>query len=244
MNLDLITAAESLVTGALGGLGTVYGLSRWLGNLWLEKRKSEYSKEIESVKAEYSKELEDAKAQYSKELEGLKAHYSEDLEAFRNKVQQEQKRLQAEIDKSVFVTRAHFETEFAAMKELFSYLADVQLTMNALRPTIDIKPTKKDEKLAELRELYGKFSIAYNQLLKHTEALSPFYPPELYAAVDECLKAASAELMQVKLGGDSTFGQEWYQEGIKNRQEFGHGYEKVSSIIRERVAKLTVLPTT
>lgn len=38
--MDWLTAIGSLATGALGGLGTVYGLSRYLGDLWLEKQKA------------------------------------------------------------------------------------------------------------------------------------------------------------------------------------------------------------
>lgn len=219
MNMELITAVESLVAGALGGLGTVYGLSKWLGSLWLERQKS----------------------QYAKELEGVKTQYATELEIFRDDLQQKQKRIQAVIDKSIFVTRAHFETEFAAMKELFSCLADVQLTMNTLRPSVDIKPSKKEEQMRQLSQQYENFSTAYNQLLKHSEALSPFYPLDLYAAVDECLSAANMELMQVKAGGDSTFTLEWYREGSENRKNFSTGYQKVSKIIRERVATLTVI---
>jgi maltooligosyltrehalose synthase len=98
--MDWLTAIESLAAGALGGLGTVYGLSRFLGNLWLEKQK---------------------------------ARYSIELEEFKNQLLKEQKRIQAEIDSSVFVTRAHFETEFSAMKDIFKALADVKMALGIFR---------------------------------------------------------------------------------------------------------------
>ncbi len=82
--MEWITALEGFVTGTLGGVAAVFGLSKYLGELWLERQKVQYSKE---------------------------------LEEFKDGLQQEQKRLQSRIDRSVFVTRAHFETEFTAMRE-------------------------------------------------------------------------------------------------------------------------------
>ncbi len=48
-----VNAISSLVAGSLGGLGTVYGLSKWLGNLIIERRKAEYAKELEGVRDDY-----------------------------------------------------------------------------------------------------------------------------------------------------------------------------------------------
>jgi hypothetical protein len=45
-----ITALENLIGGALGGMAIVFGLSKWLGTMWLEKQKARYSKELEGFK--------------------------------------------------------------------------------------------------------------------------------------------------------------------------------------------------
>ena len=44
---------------------------------------------------------------------------------FRDNLHKEQLRLQAEIDRSIFVTHAHFETEFAGMKGVSQCVADI-----------------------------------------------------------------------------------------------------------------------
>ena len=85
------TALESLAVGGLGGLATVYGISNWLGNLWLEKQKARFSQELQEFKAKQDRQLQ----------------------AFKDILEKEQKRVQARIDHSVLVTRAQFETEFA-----------------------------------------------------------------------------------------------------------------------------------
>src|SRR5437870_5133792 len=111
-----VTALGNLAAGALGGMGTVYGLSKWLGSMWLEKQKARYSKE---------------------------------LEEFKDGLQKEQKRTQAGIDRHIFMTRAQFETEFTAVKDVFKNLYELLLAMNALRPTISTSPAgeSRDDKI-------------------------------------------------------------------------------------------------
>jgi hypothetical protein len=44
------TLIDGIAGGALGGIGTVFALSRWLGSVWLEKQKAGYSKKLEEFK--------------------------------------------------------------------------------------------------------------------------------------------------------------------------------------------------
>jgi hypothetical protein len=67
-------------------------------------------------------------------LERTKAGYTRELEQIKDGFQKEQKRIQAEVDRSLFVTRAHFETEYAAMKEVSEALAQVKIAFRALHP--------------------------------------------------------------------------------------------------------------
>ena len=98
-------------------------------------------------------------------LESQKARYSHELEEFRDRLQERQRHIQAELDRSVFVTRAHFETEFNAMKEVFTKLAEVRLRIQGLRPFFDIAPEDDttDAKLGRLAERLQPFIAAYNE---------------------------------------------------------------------------------
>jgi hypothetical protein len=197
----------------LGGVGTIYGLSKWLGSMWLEKQKARYSKE---------------------------------LEEFKDGLQKEQKRLQAGIDHSVLVTRAHFETEFAAMKSLFQCLSDIRLRISGVRPTgFSIEPAGEDElsKRKRLFERLGELQVAYNELVKQQEALSPFYPQELFEAADECAKATRMEIHQVQMTPVDPKEIQWYKDGIDNCERFTKAYNRASQVIRERISRLTVLPS-
>lgn len=179
-------------------------------------------------------------------LERQKASYSKELEEFRHALEREQRRVQAEIDRSVFVTRAHFETEFAAMKDVYKCLSEVHLTLNGVRPAFRVEPMNesRDDQLKRLGQCLGELQRAYDNLLTQSNALEPFYPADLYAAVEECKKAAYTEITDVQLAGDDAFTSAWYTQGKTNCNRFEVAYKNASKVIRERIEKLAVLPST
>jgi hypothetical protein len=178
-------------------------------------------------------------------LQRHEAGLKQKLAALDDAFQRSQRQAQAEIDRSVFVTRAHFETEFEAMKEMFSCLSQVQLAMNGLRPTFSVEPTDEtdEERRKRLSIRLKNLSDVYNKLIVESEARAPFYTAELYSAVEGCLRAASTEINSVRTAGANTFTFDWFQEGEKNRGTFSQSYYKVAEIIRDRISRLAVLPT-
>jgi hypothetical protein len=149
---------------------------------------------------------------------------------------------QHELDKMILVTKVHFETEFAALKTVFQKLSEVRITMAGVRPMIGIahESETKDDKLKALMERLRQFTIAYNALLETTENLSPFYPKQIYAYLEECRSAANTELMEVKTAGEETFGHHWYQDGDRNMQRFLKAYNTVADLIRDHIARLAI----
>src|SRR6266849_2896383 len=121
----LIKAGEVVFGGALGGTAAVLGLSRWLGDVWLGRI------------------LEKERAKYAQEIEKLKAGFAQELERYR-----------AQLDRSVFVTRAHFETELAAYKQVFEGLGEVRLAISGTRPMMSVSPRgeTKEERIKRLFE--------------------------------------------------------------------------------------------
>lgn len=55
-------------------------------------------------------------ARQDRELESLRAKYAKELEDYRNQFENSRRLLQGHIDKTVMVTRVHFETEFDALR--------------------------------------------------------------------------------------------------------------------------------
>jgi hypothetical protein len=100
-----IDSAKAIFGGAAGGVATVTFLSKYLGDRWL------------------GHVLEKEKAEYAKQLAKLTAGFTQELEHYR-----------AQLDRSVFVTRTHFETEYSAMKEVSQCLSEVKVNFLKLHP--------------------------------------------------------------------------------------------------------------
>ena len=218
MPIDWITVVVNVAisTPAVGGL---------LG--WLGKR-------------QMAKDM----AQHNEQLESLRAKYASELEAYRSDLEQSKKMLQGEIDKTLMVTKVHFETEFAALKEVFAKLSEVRLQIGGLRPFFDVVPADdtKEAKLERLAAVLSKTETAYNNLVAVSENLSPFYPPEIYAQIEECRKAAWFETHDIKTTLPAErFSSVWYEQGSKNLNRFLAAYSNVSNLIRERISKLAIV---
>ena len=175
-------------------------------------------------------------------LANLTAKNDQELERFKLAHAQALAGYQNELDKTILVTKVHFETEFSALKESFQKLAEVRLTMSGVRPFMGLtfEGETKENKLTELWARFEQLNNAYNELLSTTENLSPFYPKEIYAYFDECRRAAHMELMQVKTSGDAVFTSDWYAEGSRNMEKFLGAYNTVSGLVRDHIAKLAI----
>ena len=70
------------------------------------------------------------KARNDQELEKLKLTHAQSLAFY-----------QHEFDKTILVTKVHFETEFSALKEAFQKLAEVRLMLAGIRPFMSVAPS-------------------------------------------------------------------------------------------------------
>lgn len=211
----------TIVVSASISTPAVAGLVGWLGKAYLDRQLAKHNRELESLKADYGKQLEAYKA----ELDTSK------------------RLLQAEIDKSILVTKVHFETEFTALKDVFAKLAELKLHFAGLRPMIGLAPegqTREDRK-TELAAMLDKFSNAYNALLETTEYLGPFYPPEIYQHIKECLRAANQEILDLHTSGPDMFSSDWYQRGDEHLTKYGNQFAIVSDLIRTRISRLAIV---
>jgi hypothetical protein len=219
--MDSKTLVTSLFSGGAAGaiVSAVWG---HISKLLLQKREEKSKEKLAALEAESKERL---------------SKIESDLRLWQNVVQ-------ARVDRSVFVTKAHFDTEFEAMKNVADCLSKVRLAMNVLRPTLSIEPLVESdqERNQRLSERLGRLSNAFNSLLNESEAKAPFYSEELYIAITACLNVASLEIASIRTSGYQTLTDDWYERGEKNLQRFTKDYSTVTSIIRERISKLAILP--
>jgi hypothetical protein len=211
----------AILTNAAITTPAVAGLLGWLGRRRLDRETAKHNAALETLRAGYQRELEAYKA----ELDASK------------------RVLQAEIDKTILVTKAHFETEFAALKEVFAKLAEVRLQLSGLAPDFAIRPADetRQEKTQALVTRLVNFQTAFNTLLASMEHLSAFYPPEIYAGLNECVRVANLEILEIQTSGDDVFRHDWYNRRQQNLRSFLVSFNSVSNLIRERISKLAVV---
>src|SRR5579871_3963853 len=201
MDFPVTTVIVSALTGAIGGTAAVEGLARLLGDRWLQKT------------------LAKEKAEYERQLAGLKKDFDKELAQYH-----------ACIDRSTFVTRAHFETDFTAMKEVSQSLSEVKLIVKDLYP-IEVRPANpnRDALLVE----WEKASRTFKEKL---EEWAVFLEPKLYSEFDHCYAAASAFCREEKSASGAP------KEGSKSY--FWDSYRAASQMVRDRVQSLAVVPGT
>lgn len=204
--------AVSILSGLIGGSGVVGLVVALFGKRWVDGF------------------LEKTKAGYSRELAELQDQYAQRLEAIRG-----------EIGRAVFVTNAHFETEFDALKRTFEALTSLKLNFLGLRPFTEIGVPKDEmERQKLLAEKLSSSVDAFNSFMRTYQNLSPFYPENINAKFEECQAAAGLEIDQVRMGRRNRTMVEWYGEARENQQRFVAAYQSASELIRDRISSLAV----
>lgn len=226
MTTQLVQTLVAAAAGAVSGAAAVAGLSRWLGDVWLGRI------------------LAGEKAKYDRELEQLKAAYAEKLEGYKDTLERSKNVLQAQIGRSVFVTQAHFETEFDAYKRIFEDLAEVRLIMSAMHPLMRLAPADetREDRIKELSGKLNKLICAHDKSVRTIENLAPFYPEEVFEKLNECLHLVRIENMQIQGAGDRLFSVEWSRRGEDRFGQFLLAYREASDAVRHRIATLAILP--
>jgi hypothetical protein len=178
-------------------------------------------------------------------IERVRAGYAKELEGVKDLLLREQKALQARVDRSVFVSKAQFDAEFNAMRDIFRYATETSLAIDHLRPNTEISPANQnaEERTRALMERVASCIVAFNRFSLELSVLSPFYPESLFIELSQCREHAAIEIAEIQTGGDSTFSLAWYREGKENRKKFSAHYLAAGKIIRSRLDQLSVVPS-
>jgi hypothetical protein len=162
----------------------------------------------------------------------LEAKWNKDLEAFKDGLNAQQKRLQTQLDNSLFVTRAHFEVELNAMKEVHQRLAEVKIAFQALHPTSQ-RDHKHEEEIASQVEKLRASTEAYSAKLAEWGA---FLDISLYDSFERCYYGADEEWK--RLSNPASLD----RDGALNCTQFFDNYRASCQGIRDRIKKLAILP--
>ena len=181
----------------------------------------------------------------------LELKNNQHLEMLRTKLQTQadktQQMLNAGIQKSILVSRTHFETEFNAYREIYAALTEVRYAVEQTRPVWNPPSSESAEdrnkrRHVELQKAYENLATVHNKLVLLRDNLAPFYAADIYPALEACVNTSKMELFQLLTGGQQTFSESWSIEGYRRQEEFKIAYRKVGELIRERTTSLGILP--
>ena len=162
----------------------------------------------------------------------VESKWNKDLEAFKDSLNAQQKRLQTQLDNSLFVTRAHFEVELNAMREVHQRLAAVKVAFQALHPT-SVRDQKHEEAKADQVEKLRASTEAYSAKLAEWGA---FLDISLYDSFERCYYGADEEWKRLSDPASLDCN------GALNCKQFFDNYRASCQGIRDRLKKLAILP--
>jgi len=197
-----------------GGTAILFALSSWLGKVWAERI------------------LEADRAKYSLMVERSKSHFDRVT-----------RQLQAGLEHRVSVSRVQFDVEFAALREIWKFIAEVRRTMFVVRPSESADFESQDEELERLKANVGRFIEAQRKFTVAIDNNSVFYPIAIYEAVDQLRKRTAQEIgiLTIYLKENiEPFTDRWYQDGDKAIEDVKRLIEGVEAAIRLRLSELTV----
>lgn len=174
----------------------------------------------------------------SRILEADRLKYAGELERLRSALEEQRRMLQLGLDKAIHVHRVHFETEFRALSDIWAKLSVLRSAMAGLRPMLDIADPDEDPKI-RLARRFRTFDTAFATFIRAVDDQSPFYPKEIHAELSAALQVARREHTSVQVVGPEE-NKEWFKEGKTNFEALVQSADRISEMIRERVASLQV----
>ena len=181
-------------------------------------------------------------------LQRYEAKHQTTLTRLKSELEGEIRTLQTSLDRTVFIHRTQFETEFTALRDIWAKVASVRAKMGTVRPLMDVIPQNETQDQRDEREYqrFKAFHDAFIDLLNAVDGQSPFIPEDIYRKLEEVIQVARGEALEVQVergDRDRQVIRDWYQRGRENFQQLCGRATEVSDLIRARLAKLTVVPS-
>jgi hypothetical protein len=164
------------------------------------------------------------------------------LEALRSDLDRSTRHFQSHIDRTVYVHRVQFETEFRLLTDIWSKVSLVRRTMLAVRPIVSTAPPDQtdDQRREAFLKRRSAFTVAKNDLMAAVDDHSPFYSAGVFEPLDRLLHVAAAEALDLETD-PNIFESDWYDRGKRHTDEMTEVVSQVSSAIRTRLERLAII---
>lgn len=163
----------------------------------------------------------------------------QDKATYTRRLEDENRTLQAKLEKIGHVYRVQFEAEFQSLLVIWGKFAFVQLTMGSLRPRMDIVSSRENPQ-ARLEQNLKAFGGAINELKTVIFQHSPFYPEDIYKDLLDVIQVFGDEYNEVAIEkGDREQPADWFRQGEARYADIVSKGKIISSKIRQRIENLS-----
>ena len=146
--------------------------------------------------------------------------------------------LKLELSKTRTIHRLRMEREFETLSQAWYTLAELRFATEQLFPPGLTPRLEGAERLAHVNEIIQAFNSAYNDYLNAIYKNKPFFPRDLYKALDTIMAQAKQVEIRFRYGIDPGTGQispQAFEEGRKVLTPFLELVERASEQIDERL---------
>ncbi|GJQ52770.1 MAG: hypothetical protein HKUEN02_16170 [Anaerolineaceae bacterium] len=165
---------------------------------------------------------------FSKKGENLAT--KEDIKEITEKVEE----IRVEYAKRMHVHEKAFDKEFEVLSELWKALIELRYATLNLRPRFDtVNPNETDEQRRMNR--LNKFGVSYNNFLMKLLQNQPFYPIEIFDALEEIRSIAYSEALDYEYA-DTKKSREYWKKAEENSKVILLSIDKVGELIRQRIS--------
>jgi hypothetical protein len=172
-------------------------------------------------------------------LARYKGELDKEFEKYRDALEQKRRRIEAELGQRTYVSKAQFDTEFAAIKDIFAALGKVRLSFNGLRPFVDWIPPDEEAKIKLVSARLSHFRPLLDAFVTTVESAYPFVPDNIYEQLEICMRTGMMEMRQIDAAGANALSPSGYEEGAKHHERFTKAYFSAANLVRERLKQLS-----
>lgn len=208
---DAFDTASAVLLSLGGGGAIVLLFSKWLGKVWAKRI------------------MLDDRAKHDRELEKLRSNFIK-----------ENDRLKADLDKTLHVSKFHFEKEYEIYREIWGKLIILRKATLSLRPIsdppLDAGETAEDRK--KKRALI--FVEAYADFEKVIENNRPFYHPMVWDEVCALKKLTYGEAVSYRFSNENRDWEKYWAKAEENYDKIIKKTDQICESIRTRLADYKV----
>lgn len=172
-------------------------------------------------------------------LARYKSDLDKEFEKYRDALEQQRKRVEADLGQRTYVSKAQFDAEFSSIKEIFAALGKLRLSFNGLRPFVDWIPPDDDGKVQLISVRLSHFRPLLDAFITAVESAYPFVPDNIYEQLDTCMRMGIIEMRHIEEAGAKALSASGYSDGFRQHDQFTKAYFAAARLVRERLRQLS-----